>query len=213
MGSDIFFLDIIKCDEVRGTWRNSMEKWMVIAKRADFNEIGKRFSIDPVIARIIRNRDVIGEEAIELYLHGTVEHLHEPRIMKDMEKAVEILTEKINNQKKIRVIGDYDIDGIQSTYILSEALKNCGARVDFAIPDRISDGYGLNQRLIMEAHKAGVDTIITCDNGIAAREEIALGKSFFAIKINPSFFKIYFCSCVYIINNFNLNVKSLDQNI
>lgn len=154
-----------------------MEKWMVMAKKADFNEIGKRFSIDPVVARIIRNRDVIGEEAIDSYLNGTVEQLYNPRDMKDMEKAVKILIEKINAGKKIRVIGDYDIDGIQSTYILSEALKSCNADVDITIPHRIADGYGLNQRLIMEAHEEGIDTILTCDNGIAASAEIALGKS------------------------------------
>ena len=150
---------------------------MVMAKKADFNEIGKRFSIDPVVARIIRNRDVIGEDAIESYLNGGLEQLYQPRSMKDIEKAVEILIEKINSGKKIRVIGDYDIDGIQSTYILSEALKICDANVDITIPHRISDGYGLNQRLIMEAYEEGVDTILTCDNGIAATAEIALGKS------------------------------------
>lgn len=154
-----------------------MEKWMVIAKRADFKRIGEQFSIDPVVARIIRNRDVVGDDAIAAYLNGDVTMLHDPRTMKDLEKAVAILMGKIRENKKIRVIGDYDIDGVMSTYILTDALKSCGARVDNAIPDRIADGYGLNERLITEAKEAGVDTILTCDNGIAAGAEIALGKS------------------------------------
>lgn len=154
-----------------------MEKWVVMAKKADFKQIGERFSIDPVVARVIRNRDVVGEEAIEAYLNGDVSMLSEPRTMKDIEKAVDILKEKIGSEKKLRIIGDYDIDGIQSTYILSEALKRCGAKVDIAIPDRMLDGYGLNERLITEAHQDGIDTIVTCDNGIAAYEEIAMGKS------------------------------------
>lgn len=154
-----------------------MEKWMVIAKRADFKRIGEQFSIDPVVARIIRNRDVVGDDAIAAYLNGDVTMLHDPRTMKDLEKAVAILIGKIRENKKIRVIGDYDIDGVMSTYILTDALKSCGARVDNAIPDRIADGYGLNERLITEAKEAGVDTILTCDNGIAAGAEIALGKS------------------------------------
>lgn len=154
-----------------------MEKWMVIAKRADFKRIGEQFSIDPVVARIIRNRDVVGDDAIAAYLNGDVTMLHDPRTMKDLEKAVAILMGKIRENKKIRVIGDYDIDGVMSTYILTDALKSCGAWVDNAIPDRIADGYGLNERLITEAKEADIDTILTCDNGIAAGAEIALGKS------------------------------------
>lgn len=154
-----------------------MEKWMVMAKGADFKRIGEQFSIDPVVARIIRNREVVGDEAIEAYLNGDLTQLSDPRTMKDLEKAVAILIQKIRENKKIRVIGDYDIDGVMSTYILTEALKSCGARVDNAIPDRIADGYGLNERLIAEAGAAGIDTILTCDNGIAAGAEIAMGKS------------------------------------
>ncbi len=154
-----------------------MEKWMVMVKKADFKQIGERFSIDPVIARIIRNREVIGEEAIEAYLHGDVSMLHAPESMKDITKAADLLIEKIELGCKIRIIGDYDIDGIQSTYMLAEALRKCKANVDIAIPDRIADGYGLNERLITEAYEDGVDTILTCDNGIAADKVIALGKS------------------------------------
>lgn len=154
-----------------------MEKWMIMAKKADFRQIGERFSIDPVTARIIRNRDIVGEEAVENYLHGDASMLFDPGTMKDMGKAVSILTEKIKDGKRIRIIGDYDIDGIQSTYILSEGLLSCGAKADIAIPDRIVDGYGLNERLITEAYRDGIDTILTCDNGIAAHAEIAMGKS------------------------------------
>lgn len=153
-----------------------MEKWVVSAKRADFKGIGKRFGIDQVTARIIRNREIIGESAIEEYLHGGLGALHNPRKMKDMERAVEILKEKIGEGKKIRILGDYDIDGIQSVYILYSALCGCGGNVDYAIPHRITDGYGINERLVRQAKEDGVDTLLTCDNGIAAQAEVALAK-------------------------------------
>ncbi|MEY8235370.1 single-stranded-DNA-specific exonuclease RecJ [Lachnospiraceae bacterium 66-29] len=153
-----------------------MEKWVVAAKRADFKKIAEKFGIDQVTARIIRNRDVIGEEAMERYLFGTLNDLHEPRMMKDIELAARILKEKIEQGKQIRILGDYDIDGVQSVYILFAALKRCGAQVDFAIPDRIADGYGVNERLVHQALADGVDTMLTCDNGIAAFQEITLAK-------------------------------------
>lgn len=153
-----------------------MEKWVVAAKRADFKKIAEKFGIDQVTARIIRNRDVIGEEAMERYLFGTLNDLHEPRMMKDIELAAGILKEKIEQGKQIRILGDYDIDGVQSVYILLAALKRCGAQVDFAIPDRIADGYGVNERLVHQALADGVDTMLTCDNGIAAFQEITLAK-------------------------------------
>ena len=153
-----------------------MEKWVVSAKRADFKKIAEKFGIDQVTARIIRNRDVVGEEAIEQYLFGTLKDLHAPRQMKDIELAAEILKEKIKQGKQIRILGDYDIDGVQSVYILFAALKRCKAQVDYAIPDRIADGYGVNERLIRQALSDGVDTMLTCDNGIAAYQEITLAK-------------------------------------
>lgn len=153
-----------------------MEKWFVSAKKADFKKIAERFGIDQVTARIIRNREVVGDEAIEEYLHGTLKDLHDPRKMKDMERAVSILQEKLQNGKKIRILGDYDIDGVQSVYILYSALRYCQAKVDYAIPDRIADGYGINERLVRQAAADGIDTILTCDNGIAAAAEIALAK-------------------------------------
>ncbi len=153
-----------------------MEKWVVSAKKADFKKISSQFGIDQVTARIIRNRDVLGEEAIEQYLHGDRSSLHDPGRMKDMGRAVAILQEKIQKKKKIRIIGDYDIDGIQSVYILYSALWSCGAQVDYAIPDRITDGYGVNERLVRKAAEDGVDAILTCDNGIAAAKELSLAK-------------------------------------
>ncbi|MEY8516261.1 single-stranded-DNA-specific exonuclease RecJ [Lachnospiraceae bacterium 29-84] len=153
-----------------------MEKWVVSAKRADFKQIARRFGIDQVTARIIRNRDIIGEDAIEEYLHATLEQFHSPWKMKDMETGVSILQRKLKERKHIRVIGDYDIDGVFSVYILYSALRRCGGKVDYAIPHRIIDGYGLNARLVRQAREDGVDTILTCDNGIAAAEEIALAK-------------------------------------
>lgn len=153
-----------------------MEKWVVMRKGAPFQEIAEKFQIHPVVARLIRNRDVVGDEAIELYLNGTITDLHDGMLMKDMDKAVDILLEKINERKKIRIIGDYDIDGINATYILLEGLQALGGCVSIDIPDRMKDGYGLNQNLIERAYQEQVDTIVTCDNGIAASEEIAYAK-------------------------------------
>ena len=149
---------------------------MVAAKRADFKGIGERFGIDQVTARIIRNRDVIGEKAIEKYLHGSRKDFYSPWLLKDMEKAVAILQEKIENRNRIRIIGDYDIDGVMSTYILLESLRGLGGDVDMMIPNRITDGYGINEHLIEQAWQEGRDTIITCDNGIAAVTQIRKAK-------------------------------------
>ena len=149
---------------------------MVAAKRADFKGIGERFGIDQVTARIIRNRDVIGEKAIEKYLHGSRKDFYSPWLLKDMEKAVAILQEKIENRNRIRIIGDYDIDGEMSKYILLESLRGLGCDVDMMIPNRITDGYGINEHLIEQAWQEGRDTIITCDNGIAAVTQIRKAK-------------------------------------
>ena len=153
-----------------------MEKWVVAAKKADFNQIGQQFHIDPVIARLIRNRDVVGEEKIREYLLGRVEEIPSPWLMKDMEKAVDILEKKIQQQARIRIIGDYDIDGVTSTYILLKGLTRIGANVDTYIPDRVADGYGIHEHLIDRAVEDGIDTIVTCDNGIAAAAEIQMAK-------------------------------------
>ncbi len=152
------------------------KKWVVSAKRADFQGIAKRFGIDQVTARIIRNRDVVGDEALKEYLYGSLEDLNDPAQMKDITLAAELLQEKIEQEKHIRILGDYDIDGVQSVYILYSALRRCHAQVDYAIPDRVADGYGLNERLVRQAKQQGTDTLLTCDNGIAAAKEIALAK-------------------------------------
>ena len=153
-----------------------MEKWVVSAKRADFKQIGDTFGIDPVTARLIRNRDIVGEEAIREYLYGDRRGLHDPFLLKDMENTVEILIKKIQEKKKIRIIGDYDIDGVMATYILLKGLEGVGAEVNHVIPNRMKDGYGLNEHLIQQAWEDGIDTIITCDNGIAAGSQIQKGK-------------------------------------
>ncbi len=152
------------------------ERWYVTAKKADFQAIGTRFGIDPVTARIIRNRDIIGEEAIADYLECSPRQLHDPHLLKDAKKGAEILADKIAGGKKIRVIGDYDIDGVNASYILITGLRICGANADHVIPDRVHDGYGVNCGMITRALDEGVDTIITCDNGISAAEEIAFAK-------------------------------------
>ncbi|MEG1877102.1 MAG: single-stranded-DNA-specific exonuclease RecJ [Lachnospiraceae bacterium] len=149
-----------------------MAKWYVTMKQGDFNGIAQRLHISPMIARIIRNRGMIGDAETEQFLSGTLADMHSPNLMKDMEQACLILKEKIQQGKKIRIIGDYDIDGICATYILKKGLVYCGAIVDTEIPHRIIDGYGLNEELVRIAYEAGIDTIVTCDNGIAAYEQI-----------------------------------------
>lgn len=153
-----------------------MRKWVVAAKRADFKAIGEKYHIDQVTARLIRNRDIVGDKAIQEYLYGTMKDMHNPEKMKGVVQAADILIQKIQSQKSIRIIGDYDIDGVTSTYILYTGLKKCGAVVDYEIPDRIRDGYGINRQLVLDAWEAGVDTILTCDNGISAIEQIAYAK-------------------------------------
>lgn len=153
-----------------------MQRWFITMKKADFNAIGEKYHISPILARLIRNRDIIGDDAIDFYLNGTIADLYDGMLMQDMDRAVEILAEKIREEKPIRVIGDYDIDGVNATYILQEGLSGLGADVDTDIPDRIKDGYGLNKMLIDRALDDGIDTVITCDNGIAASDEIAYAK-------------------------------------
>lgn len=152
------------------------ERWVILRKGADFRRISEKFHISPRLACLIRNRDIVGDENIASYLNGTIADLHDGMLMKDMDRAVAILMEKIREDAKIRVLGDYDIDGVCATYILLEGLRGLGARVDMDIPDRIADGYGLNRHLIDRALEAGTDTIVTCDNGIAAADEIAYGR-------------------------------------
>lgn len=154
-----------------------MKKWFVYAKKADFNAIAKKYDITPVMARIMRNRDVEGDEAVSRYLNGGLKDLYPANRMKDIDRAVGIITEKIEQGKKIRVIGDYDIDGVMAIYILIKGLRRCGAFVDGRIPHRVKDGYGINESLIKAANEDGVDTIITCDNGIAAAAQIEYANS------------------------------------
>lgn len=153
------------------------EKWYVAAKKADFQGIAKRFGIDPVTARIIRNRDVVGDDEIRQYLYGTRAELGDPAQLQGGMEAASLLKQKIEAGKKIRIIGDYDIDGVNSTYILYRALTRCGAQVDYEIPDRMKDGYGLNISLLKLALEEGIDTVLTCDNGISAIAEIAYAKA------------------------------------
>ena len=152
------------------------ERWMLQTKRADFDEIARCHHISPVTARIIRNRDVVGQEAVERYLRGGLRELYSPYLLKDMELTVAILKEKTRESKPIRIVGDYDIDGVCSTYLLYQALTRVGAVVDYEIPDRIKDGYGINESIIRAAAEDGIDTILTCDNGIAAVLQIKLAK-------------------------------------
>ena len=152
------------------------EKWYVQSKKADFKAVGEKYGIDQVTARIIRNRDIIEDADIAKYLHPDISDLYSPHLMKDMDRLIEILHKKITKKKSIRIIGDYDIDGIESSYILLKGLQRVGAIASVAIPDRMKDGYGVNESLITKAKEDGIDTIITCDNGIAALDAIAYAK-------------------------------------
>ena len=152
--------------------------WMLQTKRADFDGIARQFGIDPVTARVIRNRGIEGRENIERYLYGDLDSLYSPWLLKDMRPAVDILKRKLKEGQKIRIVGDYDIDGVCSTYILYQALKRLGGNVDYAIPDRIKDGYGINESMIRAAAEDGIDTILTCDNGISAFSQIQTAKDF-----------------------------------
>ena len=152
------------------------EKWILQTKKADFGEIAKKFNINPIVARVIRNRDVVGDKEIEEYLNTNIDTLSSPWLFKDMDKAVDILKIKIAGKNKIRIISDYDVDGICSGYILNKALSNLGADVDVVVPHRVNDGYGINESLIQDAKDAGVDTIVTCDNGIAAKDQVGFAK-------------------------------------
>ena len=154
-----------------------MEKWVVTAKKADFLEIGRKYGIDPVVARIIRNRDIIEDSAVNQYLNGTLDDLPSWKSLKDIDKAVEIISEKIDQGVRIRIIGDYDIDGVTATYILLKGFKRLGANVDTYIPDRIADGYGIHDHLIQQAKDDGINLIVTCDNGISAAEQITFANS------------------------------------
>ena len=153
-----------------------MAKWVEIRKGADFRAIGEKYGISPFTARLIRNKDIVGDQEIEKYLHGTLEDLHPASLMKGIPEAVDLLEQKIGENAYIRIIGDYDIDGVCATYILLRGFRAAGARVDTDIPDRMKDGYGLNRELVKRAYDAGVDTIVTCDNGIAAVQEIAYAR-------------------------------------
>lgn len=155
---------------------NKMEKWFIANKKADFDAIGKHFGISPILARIITNRGIIGEKNIHEYLFGTINNLYSPYLMKDMEKGINILVNGINENKKIRVVQDYDVDGCMSGYILVTVLKRCGADADYDVPDRKSEGYGINERIIRNAKADGVDILLTCDNGIAAINEVKFAK-------------------------------------
>lgn len=149
---------------------------MLRTKRGDFAAVAERFHVNPVTARIIRNRDVVGEGEIEKYLHGTVRDLYDPHLLKDMDRAAALVMGKIKDGARIRIVGDYDIDGVCSTYLLYRGIERCGGNVSYQIPERIKDGYGINESIIRKAKEDGIDMVVTCDNGIAALEQVRLAK-------------------------------------
>lgn len=155
-----------------------MEKWFVAAKKADFEALGKKFGVSPVLVRILRNRDLTDEGQMRRFLYGTLEDCYSPWLLRDMDRAVTEILKAVSEGLSVRVIGDYDVDGICSSYILTKGLQLLGAKVDTAIPHRIHDGYGLNNNLIEEAARDGIGMIVTCDNGIAAAPQIELAGSY-----------------------------------
>lgn len=154
------------------------EIWMLQTKRADFNGLAMRLGVSPVAVRIMRNRGLLDEREMRKYLYGTLDDLYDPRQMKGMETAAGIIEKKLIEGKKIRIIGDYDIDGVCSTYILLKGFRRAAGngQIDYEIPDRIRDGYGINESIIRQAAEDGIDTLVTCDNGIAALKEISIAK-------------------------------------
>ena len=172
--------------EIKPPIKYDME-WTVYGKRADFFGIGERFHIDPVTVRVIRNRDVITDEDIDTYLNGSLDRLHDPGLMKNMEKGCNLMLEEIRNKKRIRIISDYDVDGVSSNYILYKGLQrvweyengiSAGDKIDYDIPHRIYDGYGINIRMVDAAAADQISTIITCDNGIAAFDAVRKAKEY-----------------------------------
>ncbi|WP_238858867.1 single-stranded-DNA-specific exonuclease RecJ [Clostridium sp. YIM B02569] len=152
------------------------ERWFIKNIKADYKYISKKYALSELVSRLIVNRNIISDEMIRSYINPDFDKFHEAREMKDLEKSVDILREKIKAQNKIRIVGDYDVDGVISIYILYSALKRCNANVDYEIPDRIKDGYGINMNIIKQAKEDGVDTILTCDNGISAIDQIKYAK-------------------------------------
>ena len=154
----------------------SNEKWLLRNKKVDLKAMSEKYKISQLLCKLMVNRDIIDENIINSYINPVYKYLHSPKTMKDVVIAVDIIKRKIQENKKIRIIGDYDVDGIISVFILYTALKKCGANVDYEIPDRIKDGYGINENIVKVAYDEGVDTIITCDNGISAIDQIQYAK-------------------------------------
>jgi len=152
------------------------EKWMLRNRKVDLKAMSEKYKISQLLCKLMVNRDITDEKIINSYINPVYENLYSPKEMKDINVAVDIIESKIHKNKKIRIIGDYDVDGIISVYILYTALKECGANVDYEIPDRIKDGYGINKNIVKAAYDEGVDTIITCDNGISAIDQIQYAK-------------------------------------
>ena len=150
--------------------------WMLHAKKADFDGLAARFDISPVTARIIRNRDIEDEAAFDRYLNGSLEDLYSPGLLPDMEEAVRRIRRAVKEKRRLRIVGDYDIDGVCATAVLYKGCARIGADADYVIPERIRDGYGINEQIIEAAAADGIETLVTCDNGIAAISQIARAK-------------------------------------
>ena len=153
-----------------------MAKWMVKMKKSDFDATAKKFGIRNITARLLTNRGIVTDDEVDRFLRGDASMLHSPSQMEDMEKGARLMLQKIDEGAKIRVIGDYDVDGICSSFILVKGLRLFGGDVDYVLPDRVKDGYGLSVKLVDDAYSSGRNMIITCDNGIAAYDQVAHAK-------------------------------------
>ncbi|MBR5360913.1 MAG: DHH family phosphoesterase, partial [Lachnospiraceae bacterium] len=149
-----------------------MKQWFVSMKSADFNAIAARYNISPMLARIMRNRDIIEDKDIRMYLNCSVSDMHDPHLLKDMDKAAAMLKDTIEKGGRIFIIGDYDIDGVCASYILLKGIRNAGGSASVRLPERMTDGYGMNRGMVDEALNQDAALIITCDNGISAYDEI-----------------------------------------
>lgn len=154
-----------------------MEKWFIKNRKGDYRSISKTFRISEFLAKLLVNRGITDYVTIDNFLNPNLDKLHNPSLMKDLNIGADIIKDKILNKKKIRIVGDFDVDGVMSIYILYQGLKKCGGLVDYVIPDRVNEGYGINNQIVEQAKKDGIDTIITCDNGIAAIEPIEIAKN------------------------------------
>ena len=154
-----------------------MEKWLIYSKKADFAGISRKYNISPMLARIIRNRDIVTDEQISRYLNADIDSMYDPFLLKGMHEGVKITADTISRGGRIRIMGDYDVDGVCSSYILKSFIEHVGGTADIRLPDRMREGYGMNTVMAEEAARDNISLIITCDNGISSTAAVEMARS------------------------------------